>query len=191
MFDRLGAVRPRTFLTGVLLTLAGAVLLFGVWPLPEVEAIGGGPVLDTRGFSAGSDAQTYLDALGAEGRRLYAIMLTGDVLWTVVNGLTVAAGIALGITRSRLDSRLVVLAVVPLAAMGLDLVENTAFLLGITAHPDAPPIPAAVMNVVTGTKLIAVVLGYLILAVALLAWFRRSRSGGPGGPHSSERGVAG
>jgi hypothetical protein len=173
--DKLSAVRPRTFLTGVVLTLVIGAVLFAIWPMPRVEQLAGEPVLDTRGFAAGTAAAAYIDRLGDEGRRLYAIMLSGDIIWTLIHGFTVALGIVLGVSRSRLDDRLRWLALAPLTAAVLDIAENSAFLAAIAAHPDGPPLPAAVMNVITGTKFIVLAVGYVALAVALVAWARSRR----------------
>lgn len=171
---RLAAVRPRTLAWLAVATIVVAVLLFAIWPLPQVEDLAGGAVLDTRGFGSGDPAADYLDAAGSEGRRLYAIMLTGDIFWTILHGFTVAIAIAVGITRSRLDNRVAVVAVAPLAGTVLDVIENSLFLAGIAAHPDAPP-ATALMGVVTGTKFIVLGIGWLAMVVALAAWFMASR----------------
>jgi hypothetical protein len=175
MIDRLARVQPRTFAVAAAATALIALVLFAVWPMPQAQELAGGPVLDTRGFRAGAAAAGYVEALGEEGRRLYAIMQVGDLLWTPLHGFTLAAGIALGFTRSSLDGRLAPLAWLPLVGAALDVVENSTFLAAIAAHPSPPPVPPAVMGAVSGLKLTVVGVSYVVLAAALAAWALRPR----------------
>lgn len=175
---RLAAVPARVLLGGVVLTVLVAALLFLVWPMPEVERLGGGPILDTRFMASGSDAPEYLAALGERGRRLYALFAVADMAWAVLHGLTVAACTAVGVSRSRLDDRLVVLATVPLAYLALDLVENASVLAALAAHPRPPPVPAGLLDVVTSLKFLSLGVAYAGLLVGLVAWARAARGQG-------------
>jgi hypothetical protein len=171
MLERLGSLRPRTVLAGAGATVLIAVGLFLVWPMPAVEEIAG-PILDTRFMASGTDAAGYLDALGAEGRRLYTILAVGDLLWAILHGATVAAVIAVGTRRSSLGDRWGLLAVFALAYLVLDVVENSSILAALAAHPDRQPVPAIVMDLVTSAKFIALGVAYLAVAVVLVAWVR-------------------
>lgn len=157
------------------ITLAGAVVLFAVWPLPQVEGIAG-PVLDTRFLASGSDAVGYLTSLGPEGRRLYAIFAVGDLGWAIVHGLTLATGTAAGVRRSNLDDRLGGLAVFGLAYLVLDVGENASVLAALGAHPEAPPVPALLMDGLTAAKFVALGVAYAALLVALVGWARVGRA---------------
>ena len=185
MISWFGSVRPRSFGALVVITLAGAISLFLVWPLPQVEAIAG-PVLDTRFTASGSDAADYLETLGPEGRRLYTAFAVGDLVWAIVHGLTLAIGIAVGVRRSALDDRVGVLAVFGLAYLVLDVAENSSVLAALGAHPGRPPVPAIVLDLLTSAKFVALGLAYAALVVALVAWARARRTGsgaaGPPGP---------
>jgi hypothetical protein len=171
MLERLGSLRPRTVLAGAVLTVLVAVGLFLVWPMPAVEEIAG-PILDTRFMASGSDAAGYLDALGAEGRRLYTILAVGDLAWAILHGSTVAAAIAVGTRRSALDGRWARLALFALAYLVLDVVENSSILAALAAHPDQQPVPAIVMDLVTSAKFVALGVAYLAVIVVLVAWGR-------------------
>lgn len=173
MLQRLGARRPRTVLVGGILTIAVAIVLFLVWPLPAVEEIAG-PVLDTRFMASGSDAADYLEELGSEGRRLYTIFAVGDLLWAVLHGLTVATAIAVGVRRSALSTRWALTAVATLAYLVLDVAENSSVLAALAAHPAPQPVPALAMDLITSAKFVALGVAYVGLVVALVAW---SRSG--------------
>jgi hypothetical protein len=179
MLERLGSLRPRTVLTGAVLTIVVATVLFLVWPMPAVEEIAG-PILDTRFMASGTDAAGYLDALGAEGRRLYTVLAVGDLLWAILHGLTVAAVIAVGARRSSLGDRWALLAVAALAYLVLDVVENSSILAALAAHPDPQPVPAIVMDLVTSAKFVALGVAYLAVVVVLVAWARArgARAGG-------------
>ena len=177
MLERLGSLRPRTVLAGAIATALIAAGLFLVWPMPAVEEIAG-PILDTRFMASGTDAADYLDALGAEGRRLYTILAVGDLLWAILHGLTVAAVIAVGARRCSLDGRWARLAVFALAYLVLDVVENSSILAALAAHPDPQPVPAIVMDLVTSAKFVALGVAYLGMVVVLAAWARGARTGG-------------
>ncbi len=175
MLERLGSLRPRTVLVGVVATALIATVLFLVWPMPAVEEIAG-PILDTRFMASGSDAAAYLDVLGPEGRRLYTILAVGDLLWAVLHGLTLAAVIAVGVRRSSLGGRWALLAVAALAYLVLDVAENSSILAALAAHPDPQPVPAIVMDLTTSAKFVALGVAYLAVVVVLVAW-ARSRGG--------------
>ena len=178
MLGRLGLLRPRTVLAGALVTVLIAVVLFLVWPRPAVEEIAG-PILDTRFMASGTDAAAYLDALGAEGRRLYTLLAVGDLLWAILHGATVATMIAVGTHRSSLDDRWALLAVFALAYLVLDVVENSSILAALAVHPDPQPVPAIVMDLVTSAKFVALGVAYLAVVVVLAAW-TRARGAPPG-----------
>lgn len=174
MIERLGSLRPRTVLVGALATVVIAIGFFAVWPAPAVEEIAG-PLLDTRFMASGSDTAAYLDALGAQGRRRYAILATGDLLWAILHGLTLAAVIAVGARRSSLGSRWALVAVAALTYLVLDVAENGSILAALAAHPEPQPVPAVVMDLATSAKFVALAVGYLGAVPVLVAWARARR----------------
>ena len=173
-------------LVAALFFVVFSFVFFNLGPVPAVVEAAGAPLLDTRFGWDQDDARSFLSAIGYEGRRLYALALLIDALYTLtfaVTGTLVLAWISGRLLAPTSPLRWVVL--LPVLAGALDLVENSGILTLLTFFPSVPLVLGGALGFVTAAKLILVnlctvltVLGLVVVAVvAVLGEYRRMFGG--------------
>jgi hypothetical protein len=149
----LGLARLRRVATGRTVLLAASVFVafsvvfFNSGPVPAAADAADAPLLDNRIARTREDAQSFLSALGAEGRGLYGLALALDAVYA----LTFAAAGALllvWISARTLSptNPLRLVALIPVLAGALDLLENAGIAILLSTFPPVPPSLAAMLS---------------------------------------------
>jgi hypothetical protein len=179
----LGLARLRRVATGRTVLLAASVFVafsvvfFNSGPVPAAADAADAPLLDNRFAWTREDAQSFLSALGAEGRGLYGLVLTLDAVYA----LTFAAAGALLLVwisaRTLFPTNpLRLVALIPVLAGALDLLENAGIAILLSTFPPVPPSLAAMLGLVTAAKLVLVNLSFALAVLGLAGVFALSVS---------------
>ncbi len=153
----------------ILLVLDFTDVPFGVRAL--AAQAGGLPILDMRSSYTPNEAYALFDALGAQGRQLYATMiLVADIILPAAYTLFFATLIAWLVRRLVAPDHIAQrLSFVPFLALVGDWGENICFLTMISFYPTRLDSVAQIANVLTILKSVGLALCALIIIVLLLA----------------------
>jgi hypothetical protein len=153
-------------------------LVFGATVLPVQASRVQGDSPDTAFLYSAKDLTRMAEAYGDEGRAGYVrSRWTFDLAFPVVYGLLLVTSVAwlLGKTLPA-DSPWQLANLAPLAAVALDLLENTLTTIVMLSFPAPTPLAAALAPLASALKWVFVVGSFAILFVALaLALVRRIR----------------
>ena len=140
---------------------------------------GAGPVLDVRFGYSPADVHAYAGALGAEGRRLYAItLMTLDLAYPALYSLFLSGLLAAVLSRGFSGRRGIVwLATIPFGIALLDVAENLSIVALLRHFPTAPLWLAHLASAFTVDKWLAVGIAAIALLVGLVAWAIRGLHG--------------
>jgi hypothetical protein len=134
--------------------------------------------LDLRFLYAPAEAHAALESLGADGRRLYAIVeLSVDVVYPLAYGLLFYLLIRWFAARSTPTRSLDAASRIPLAAMALDWLENVFILAMIATFPARSDSLARVASGVTAIKLLCFALSIGLVLYAATRWLLSRRRG--------------
>ena len=164
--DRHATPRRALALTALaVVVLAAENLLDFPLSVPFMQRTSGHTYLDMCAFCSRAQIEAQLDGFGVAGRHLQLWLLpTIDV---IIPFLGAAFGsVALAVLVRDRDRRWRIVRLLPLVALALDLVENTAIAALVIAHPHRLPIVAALSGVITGAKFAAY--GATVVAIAAL-----------------------
>lgn len=167
--DHWATGRNILLLVGLYVAMVGAIL-----PLAQARlqaASGGFGPLDSRFSYSATEVEAALKAYGAEGRRLYLLgEMTLDVLYPVVYGLF----LSLTITYCyRLvlpaDHPLLRLALLPLATLAIDYLENASLVTLLANYPRLLPGLEVIAGALTTVKWILAIASLAAVMVGLVA----------------------
>lgn len=162
--------------TPVLVATAGAAIaLLFVFPALPV----GGELLDARFGYSHAEANTAMSAYGEQGRRVYVwASLTMDTLLPIAY-----AGFLAGVLyRLRPRDGLRTLALLPVAAGLLDLLENAQIVAMLIGYPDVAPGQVALASLTNQAKTCVFLAAVALVAVfVVLALVRRWTGKRPSG----------
>jgi len=176
------------------LWLGSTVASFVLGPYAEVQAAGGGALLEESVGYGPAEARAWLDRLGEAGRSAYWRFQWLDGVSALL--MTAALALSLAFTLSRLlagRNPLRALVYLPAVAGGSELVENGLLLRMLSSYPAAAPVAEALAGPVTGVKLVAgfaallLVLGSFVALGIRRVRGRRPRRAGVPGPSSDGR----
>lgn len=171
------AANGMTVIVCVCVWLAFSIAVFVMGPYDELVQLSGGQLLEERfgGYDAPMLA-AQLDKIGARGRVLYGQFQALDGANAILMAIALSLLIALAV-RSVADERswLSLLALLPVAAGVLELVENAALLDALGSYPAAGAFVGEMGRVtqvklfVGFTSLLLAALSVIVLGVATLA----------------------
>lgn len=148
-----------------------------------ISQTGGQRMLDMRASSSAEETHARLDALGGEGRALYArTLLTVDVIFPLSVTAFSVLFVRFAARRSGVSRRVRWgLVAVPFAYLLLDAAENTFVLTMLARHPERLEPLAATVGQLTRAKRAAMIASVFVPAVlltlsAVLRWARVKRS---------------
>ena len=144
--------RGRRAAGGLLAFALASVVLFNLGPAATITESAGAPLLDVRFGWGAPEAHAFLLALGEEGRELYAIALVLDSLYALAFAAVAALALA-WVLKTLAAPRARPLALAPVLAGGLDLVETAGVWTLLAAFPAEPRIVGDLAGVVTAAKL--------------------------------------
>jgi hypothetical protein len=132
------------------------------------------PTLDTLPSYTPSEAYQHLSSYGDQGRRLYSIIeLTLDLIYPFISAMLFSLLILYTFQRAfPAHAWTHKLALIPLAVMLADYLENASIVTMLLSYPRQLPLLAAISNVFTVTKS-ALSWFELILIVGLIGWLMR------------------
>ena len=177
MIDHLERISGRWIGLLVVLFIAATVLLL-VAPFSlgrQLQELTRMPLPDWVGSAIGRRLPDFLNALGEDGRRRYILFLVLDCGYAALFGLTFGAAIAAARTRyERVPRELRRLALIPIAAAGLDLFENLGLIVLTLRHPlGAGPLT----NIVGGASSVKIALTNMIAILGAIALFGLAHHG--------------
>lgn len=157
------------------LWLGVALLVYWVWPWPELKAAAGGTLPEqTPGWTA-PDVLAALESLGDDGRRLYLRFQILDAFVALLQAVALLAVLREALSRAFApDSKLHALESFPLLVAWCELLENAClFGLGF-AWPSAPSLLVIAGGGLTTAKMVTLgITAALVVGAVLLATFRR------------------
>lgn len=150
---------------------AGSLSLVVFGPYARYVAAAGRLSLESIWFYSGEDAQQYLASLDAAQRALYAAWLRWDLLYPLFYALPLAFVLSVAVSRvTRSEGLFGAAQLVPLAAGGVDWIED-ALLLALLGQWPAPTLATArAAAAASATKTVLLVVSVLALAPALAGW---------------------
>lgn len=157
----------------------GGTLLFRLSPYADVKTLLDDASLPEETITSPDRFAEVLETLGAAGRELYLQFQIWDMLNPILFGVAGAMLLGWLLKRSqRSSSAWRFVALLPVALLAADLLENLVISLGIGAFPDRAA-TGLVLPLVTAAKFGAAI-GTIIAAVLLaLAWLRDRLAGAP------------
>jgi len=163
------SVHGSTVLACLVIWLALSIALFSLGPYGELTGLLNGPLLEeTFGYTP-QDVAARFEALGVQGRTLYRHFQVLDAANAVLMGVALALALSFSLTRlAGAGSVVRGLAVLPLLAAGLELLENALLFLALDAFP-APHAMVSVAGVVTRAKLVIGFGSLLLVVVSFIA----------------------
>lgn len=137
------------------------------------------PVLDARFGYSPEEAYGVVDALGAEGRRLYAVtQVSLDLAYPALYSLLLSGLLALTLTHGFPGHRrLAWLAFLPFAMALADLAENLSLTAMMLTYPPALTWLARLANLFTLVKWALGIASIVLIVVASAAWLLRALRG--------------
>lgn len=150
--------------------------------VPFMRRTTGHTYLDMCAFCSAGQIDSQLDGFGEVGRRLQLqLMPTVDVAIPVISCAFGSVALAM-LLRGRLGARWRWLRVLPIAALVLDLAENTGIIVLVTAYPLRLDSVAALTGALSGVKFCAYLATVLTIAglAAVRPFVREARSGAVG-----------
>ena len=158
-----------------------SLIFFNAGPVPAVVEAADVPLLDNRFAWTQEDAQSFLSALGVEGRRLYGLVLELDTLYAftfATAGTLLLAWISARMLSPTNPLRWV--ALLPILAGALDLFENVGIPILLSTFPAVLLTLAGMLGLVTAAKLVLVNLSFALAVlgpanVSTLPVYRRLR----------------
>lgn len=178
VFETTSARRPMT-----VAVVAAIVAAYGIAlsPLPfsvrSIADASGAGVLDTMLGYGPAEGAAALEALGPDGRARYSDYLIADYAFLLIYSFALANAL-FALFRG---SRRVRLAAVPLATGAVDLVEDVAAHLALSAYPASADGALAVAGVAGAVKHAGFALSVLLVVVGLVLKAAGSTGGGDSG----------
>ena len=170
LLDRLARGTGRQVVALLVLFVAATILLLvtDFSPGRQLQEQAGMPLPDMLGGRLRQQLPTFLEALGASGRRLFAIYLVLDTGYAVLFGALFGTAIASAIARyEKIPQNLRLIALVPLTAAAFDIVENLGLLTLTLRYPTGPTPLHAVVSWFSAAKLALMNMTVLLGALAL------------------------
>ena len=178
MIDRILKLATGARAAVALAALLGGSLLFRVSPYAAVKSLLGGASLPEETITSSDRLAEILEVLGATGRESYLQFQVWDLLNPILIGVFGALLLGWLLKRSqRVNSTWRFVVLLPVVALGADLLENLVISIAVGAFPDLGAIANA-LPLVSAVKFGAVIATMVSVVLLALLWIRDRLSGG-------------
>lgn len=160
--------------------LVVAVLVYGVWPWPELKAAAGGVLPEqTPGWTA-PDVLAALESLGDDGRQRYIRFQILDAFVALLQAVALLSVLREALTRAFApESKLHALESFPLLVAWCELLENACLFGLAVAWPSAPSLLVVAGGGLTTAKMVTLGITAALVVGAVLTATVRGRGTGP------------